>query len=88
MRLTQIMAANYNLDQKNSHAADAVSHDPEQLLADYARLQAEAQALRDEMRGILAKSLDGQSTPPSGIIKALCAFSKLSISAAGCAKPS
>ena len=34
-----------------------VSHDPEQLLADYARLQGEAQALRNELKGILAKSL-------------------------------
>jgi hypothetical protein len=31
--------------QGHTHAADAVSHDPEQLLADYARLQGEAQAL-------------------------------------------
>jgi type I restriction enzyme M protein len=34
-----------------------ISHDPEQLLADYARLQGEAQALRDELKNILAKSL-------------------------------
>ena len=38
---------------------DVVSHDPAQLLADYSRLQAEAQALRDELRSILAKSLSG-----------------------------
>ena len=31
--------------------------DPDELLADYARLQAEAQALRDELKGILAQSL-------------------------------
>ena len=68
--IDQIKAAGYNLDQKNPHAADAVSHDPEQLLADYARLQGEAQALRDELRDILAKSLDGQSMPLSGTIKA------------------
>jgi type I restriction enzyme M protein len=55
--IDQIKAANYNLDQKNPHAVDSVSHDPEQLLADYARLQGEAQALRDELRGILAQSL-------------------------------
>lgn len=34
-----------------------VSHDPEQLLADQARLQGEAQALRDELTEIFAKSL-------------------------------
>jgi type I restriction enzyme M protein len=55
--IDQIKAANYNLDQKNPHAVDAVNHDPEQLLVDYARLQSEAQALRDELKNILAQSL-------------------------------
>ncbi|QDL37922.1 type I restriction-modification system subunit M [Rhodoferax sediminis] len=55
--IEQIKAAGYNLDQKNPHAADTVSHDPEQLLADYARLQREAQALRDQLKEILTKSL-------------------------------
>lgn len=40
-------ASGYNLDQKNPYAADLVSHDPEQLLADYARLQGETQGRRD-----------------------------------------
>jgi len=53
-----------NLDQKNPHAADLVNHDPAQLLADYARLQGEAQALRDQLRDILAQSLASQ-TPVS-----------------------
>ncbi|MBQ0917745.1 SAM-dependent DNA methyltransferase [Hydrogenophaga aromaticivorans] len=57
--IDQIKAANYNLDQKNPHAADVVSHDPDTLLADYARLQAEAQALRDQLKAILAESLSG-----------------------------
>ena len=52
-----IRAANYNLDQKNPHIGEQTSHDPDVLLADYARLQAEAQALRDELKGILAQSL-------------------------------
>jgi type I restriction enzyme M protein len=55
--IDQIKAVNYNLDQKNPHAADVVSHDPEQLLADYARLQLEAQSLRDQLKNILAQSL-------------------------------
>jgi len=62
--IDQIKAANYNLDQKNPHAADLVNHDPAQLLADYARLQGEAQALRDQLRDILAQSLASQ-TPVS-----------------------
>ena len=54
-----IKAANYNLDQKNPHAADVISHDPELLLANYARLQGEAQSLREQLKEILAKSLAG-----------------------------
>jgi len=57
--IDQIKAANYNLDQKNPHAVDAVSHDPEVLLAEYARLQAETQTLRNRLKSILAESLSG-----------------------------
>ena len=55
-----IRAANWNLDQKNPHVGETESHDPEHLLADYARLQGEAQALRDELKQILAQSLSSQ----------------------------
>ena len=55
--IEQIKAANYNLDQKNPHAADVISHDPDLLLADYARQQLDAQSLRDQLKEILAKSL-------------------------------
>lgn len=55
--IDQIRAAGYNLDQKNPHIGEQQSHDPDELLADYARLQAEAQALRDELKGMLAQSL-------------------------------
>ncbi|MEZ5645598.1 MAG: class I SAM-dependent DNA methyltransferase [Burkholderiaceae bacterium] len=57
--IDQIKAANYNLDQKNPHAAEVVSHDPDTLLADFARLQGEAQALRNQLKAILAESLSG-----------------------------
>ena len=52
-----IKAGGFNLDQKNPHAADAVSHDPDELLRDYARLQREAQGVRDQLKAILAESL-------------------------------
>lgn len=55
--IDQIKAANYNLDQKNPHVGEVEDHDPEHLLANYQRLQGEAQALRDELRDILAQSL-------------------------------
>jgi len=59
--IDQIRAAGYNLDQKNPHIGEQQSHDPDVLLADYARLQAEAQALRDELQGILAQSLSAKT---------------------------
>jgi type I restriction enzyme M protein len=52
-----IKSANYNLDQKNPHAAEQVSHDPEQLLADYQRLQGEAQGMRDQLKALLGAAL-------------------------------
>jgi type I restriction enzyme M protein len=55
--IDQIKAANFNLDQKNPHAAEVATHDPAQLLAEHTRLQAEAQALRDELKAILTQSL-------------------------------
>ena len=58
--LDTLRAANWNLDQKNPHVGEQVSHDPDVLLADYARLQTEAQALRDELKQILAQSLDAE----------------------------
>lgn len=59
--IEQIKATNWNLDQKNPHVGEQTSHDPEVLLADYARLQSEAQALRDELKGILAQSLSAKT---------------------------
>jgi len=59
--IEQIKAANYNLDQKNPHVGEQVSHDPDELLADYARLQNEAQGLRDQLKAILAQSLGARA---------------------------
>ncbi|TPG25064.1 type I restriction-modification system subunit M [Variovorax guangxiensis] len=55
--IEKIKAEGFNLDQKNPHAADVVSHDPKTLLAEHARLQREAQALRDQLKAILSQSL-------------------------------
>jgi len=59
--IATIRAAGFNLDQKNPHAPETVSHDPDQLLADHARLQREAQALRDQLKAILAESLGARA---------------------------
>jgi type I restriction enzyme M protein len=57
--IAAIKAAGYNLDQKNPHSPDTVSHDPDELLRDYAKLRAEAQGLRNQLKAILAESLSG-----------------------------
>ncbi|NTV10973.1 MAG: SAM-dependent DNA methyltransferase, partial [Zoogloea sp.] len=56
-----LKANGYNLDQKNPHAPDAIAHDPDALLTEYGRLSAEAQALRDQLKAILAESLGARA---------------------------
>ena len=55
-----IKAAGFNLDQKNPHAGPEVSHDPDALLAEYRRLQAEAQGIRDQLKALLDAALARQ----------------------------
>jgi len=47
----------YNLDCKNPHQAEAISHDPDELLVAYAAQQAGIQSIRDQLKGILAEAL-------------------------------
>jgi type I restriction enzyme M protein len=56
-----IKARNYNLDIKNPHSPDAVVHDPDELLADYASLQQKIAATRDQLKGVLAAALEGKA---------------------------
>lgn len=53
----EIIDRNYNLDIKNPYAAEQVSHDPDELLAQYNREQAEIAALRNSLKTILAEAL-------------------------------
>jgi len=59
--ISTLKANGYNLDQKNPHSPDAIAHDPDALLAEYGRLTADAQKLRDQLKGILAQSLGTQA---------------------------
>jgi type I restriction enzyme M protein len=54
-----IRAAGFNLDQKNPHAGPEASHDPDELMAHYRRLEAEAKAIRDRLKLILNSTLEG-----------------------------
>lgn len=53
-----IWARNYDLDIRNPHSPDAIGHDPDELLADYAVLQARIGATRSQLRAVLADALE------------------------------
>ena len=55
--IEEIQARHYNLDIKNPHQGEQVSHDPDELLAQYAQQQAEIQELRDQLKQILGDAL-------------------------------
>ena len=57
--IDNIIARNYNLDIKNPHVGEVISHDPEELLADYSKQQADIQKLRDQLKIILSDALTG-----------------------------
>jgi type I restriction enzyme M protein len=53
----EIKARNYNLDIKNPHSPDAISHDPDELLADYAQLQKRIAETREQLQAVLTTAL-------------------------------
>jgi len=53
----EIKARGYNLDIKNPHSIADDHGDPETLLADLARAEAETAGLRDQLKAILAEAL-------------------------------
>jgi len=53
-----IKARNYNLDCKNPHVGEQVSHDPAALLAEYARMQEGIHGLREQLKAALAEALE------------------------------
>lgn len=56
-----IKARGYNLDIKNPHNPDQVSHDPDELLTEYAELQARISKMRDELKAVLTFALEGKA---------------------------
>ena len=57
MSIDDIIARNFNLDIKNPHVGEMISHDPQELLSQYASQQKDIQQLRDQLKGILADAL-------------------------------
>ncbi len=57
--IDDIKVRNFNLDIKNPHVREQISHDPEELLAEYQGQQGEIQELRDQLKSILSEALSG-----------------------------
>ncbi|WP_020682661.1 N-6 DNA methylase [Marinobacterium rhizophilum] len=55
--IDEVIGRNFNLDIKNPHVGDVVSHDPDELLADYAAQQQQIGELRDQLKAILSDAL-------------------------------
>jgi type I restriction enzyme M protein len=60
--IDDIIARNFNLDIKNPHVGEVISHDPQELLSDYAKQQGDIQALRDQLKGILSAALSNEKS--------------------------
>jgi len=58
--IDDIIERNFNLDIKNPHVGEVITHDPEELLTDYASQQADIQVLRDQLKTILNDALAGK----------------------------
>jgi type I restriction enzyme M protein len=58
--LDGIKARNYNLDIKNPHVGEQISHDPNDLLRKYTQQQEEISSLRNKLKAILSEALNGK----------------------------
>ena len=58
--MADIIARNFNLDIKNPHVGEVISHDPDELLADYNRQQQQISELRQQLKTILGNALSVQ----------------------------
>ena len=60
--IDDIVARNYNLDIKNPHVAEQISHNPDELLSQYTQQQQRIQTLRDQLKTILTDALERDPT--------------------------
>ncbi len=56
--VTDIIERKYNLDIKNPHVREKISHDPDKLLALYKKEQTEIFGLRNQLKAILTEALN------------------------------
>ncbi|OGW36543.1 MAG: DNA methyltransferase [Nitrospirae bacterium GWC2_56_14] len=55
-----IVSRNYNLDIKNPHVGEQISHDPDELLKKYSEIMAEAAGIRERLKQELMAALGGR----------------------------
>lgn len=55
--VADIINRNYNLDIKNPHVGEQISHDPDELLANYREIMAEAAGIRERLKKELMAAL-------------------------------
>jgi type I restriction enzyme M protein len=58
VNVEELRVRNWNLDCKNPHVGEQVSHDPELLLRKYSELQDGIGDLRDQLKAVLAEALE------------------------------
>ena len=63
--LDEIKTRNFNLDIKNPHVGEQVSHDPDELLHTYATQQQEMASIRNQLKDILEAALNRDSESES-----------------------
>jgi type I restriction enzyme M protein len=56
--LTDIISHNYNLDIKNPHVGEQISHDPDELLANYRTIMAEAALIWERLKQEMVAALE------------------------------
>lgn len=55
--VADIVARNHNLDIKNPHVGEQVSHDPDELLRQYEQQQVDIASMRNQLKAILQEAL-------------------------------
>ena len=59
--IDEVIARNFNLDIKNPHVGETISHDPDELLASYQQQQHELEGLLGQLQTILGEALTNRN---------------------------
>lgn len=67
--IDEVIARNFNLDIKNPHVGETVSHDPDELLTAFSQQQQSIRDLRNQLKTVLAKALLGDADELEGKVE-------------------